>query len=253
VGIHALTRTAFAAVLSATTALAVAQDAGESQCELPGLTLATDAEGDATILVAPDATGTYDIQSLQVAQPPQEDGVARLVFTLKIGSLSVLPPQSAWFASFQVGSNVLGVRMLTDSQGAESFISYVAAASSATDGSINGSLVDSSRPAEPESNYNADGTITIVVKALDVGLRNPGDKLEGFNGGTILTAGDPNVGSAAFPTDGMPDDFSRSGEFTLSENVPCAAAAKSDLGQFGGAFGFALLPLLAFAGLRRRR
>jgi hypothetical protein len=244
-----LGRAAVAACLAGSAAFAVAQDSGESQCAVPGLTLLTDAAGDSRVIVVPDPTGTLDLLSLQVAQPPQEDGVPRLVFTLKASDLSVLPPQSAWFASFLVGNSPIGVRMQTDNQGNESFFSYAVAAS--TTGDTSGVLVDASRPAEPSSNYTPDGTITIVVRAQADVLRSPGNKITGFNAGTVLTAGDPNVGSVAFTTDGMPNDLSRSGEFTLSENVPCAAAAKSDLGQFGGALSLALLPLLAFAGRRR--
>lgn len=234
---------------------ASAQDAGESACAVPGLTLLTDPSGDATIVVVPEPVGLLDLVSLQLAQPTQDDGVLRLVFTLKTSALTTLPPQSAWYSSFEApGGTIRGVRMQTDSQGTASFISYVAAASSATDGGINGSLVDSSKPAEAGSTYTADGTITIIVNATDIGLRDAGAVLKGFNAGSILTAGDPNVGSAAFPTDNMPDDESRSGSYTLAANGSCAATARAAApGQFGGALNLALLLPLALLGLRRRR
>lgn len=243
--------TLIAALLAGMSGYAAAQTT-ESACEAPGITLLTDAEGDGGPLGLVPVDG-LDLVSLSLAQPPQDDGVVRLVFTLKVGSLAVLPPASAWFASFLTPNNaVFGVRMFTDNMQNVSFISY-SVAESATDGSTTGSLVDASRPAEPESNFNADGTITIVVKASDLGVRGAGDTLKGFNGGTVLTVGDPNVGSFASQTDGMPDDLSRSGSFTVGPNEQCAAKSSAASGQFGGALGLGLLLPLLVGALRRRR
>lgn len=239
-------RAALAGVLlAAVSATASAQDAA-SFCKLPGQLLLEDPAGDASVPV-----DSLDLISLHVAQPEQADGIARLVFTLKTPALTVLPPQSAWFASFIAGSGApRGVRMQTDNTGAASFISYTVATD--TNGGQTGSLVDSSKAAEPESNFSGDGTITIVVKASDIGLREGAGTLKDFNAGAIFTAGDPNVGSASLDADSMPDDMSRSGSVEGTGNAPCESAAKAGVERFGGALNFALMLPLMLLGLRRR-
>lgn len=240
-------RTLSALLLSVAPVYAAAQSA----CEVPGLLILEDASDDATVPLP-----MLDVLSLEVAQPVQDDGVARLVFTIKTGALTALPPQSAWFTSFaSPGGTIRGVRMQTDTTGAASFISFVAAEASAeTGGGYPGTLVDTSKPAEPESNFSADGTITIVVKAADVGIRNPGDELKEFNGGSILTIGAEGVASGSLNTDTMPEDLAdRRGSFTTTGNQPCTGTSKSGVEQFGGAFGFGLLlPFFMMLGLRRR-
>lgn len=243
-------RAALAGVmLAAVSATVSAQDAA-SFCKLPGQLLLEDAAGDGGVLgLVP--LDSLDLLSLHVAQPTQEDGVSRIVFTLKTSALTVLPPQAAWFTSFQAGGgNPRGVRMQTDNQGNASFVSYLVATD--TNGNTTGSLVDSSKPAEPESNFNADGTITIVVKASDIGLREGAGTLKDFNAGSVATFGDPNVGSVASQADGMPDDLSRSGSVEGTGNAPCESAAKAGVERFGGALNFALLLPLMLLGLRRR-
>lgn len=233
-------------MLSSVSAYAAAQSA----CEVPGVLLLEDDSDDASIPLP-----MLDVLSLEVAQPVQEDGVERLVFTLKTGALTALPPQSAWFTSFEApGGTVRGARMQTDITGAASFISFVAAEASAeTGGGRNGTLVETSKPAEAESNFNADGTITIVIKATDLGLRKAGDELTGFNGGSILTIGAEGVASGSLTTDGMPDGLTREGSFVSTGNQPCTSSGKSGLEKFGGALGFGLLlPLFMLLGLRRR-
>ena len=56
----------------------------ESPCKLPGVSIITDANGDA------DGLGSHDVQSVSIAEPYLTDGSQRLYFTLKVGSLSPL-------------------------------------------------------------------------------------------------------------------------------------------------------------------
>lgn len=248
------------ALLSGATAYAAAQDAtGESVCVVPGMTVLTDAAGDASFQGAvPVPLDTFDLISVQVAQPPQDDGVNRLVFTIKVAGLAdlpALPPVASWYTSFKgINGSFYGVRMNTDPTGAVAFQSYSVAGSLDTgDGGISdGRFADNPKAAEAASNYSDDGTITIVVKASDVGASRDGE-LKQFNAGTVQRVGEESVGGAAFVLDGAPDDLSRRGSVAVAEAPDCAAASKSAPGQFGGALNFALLlPLIGLAGLRRR-
>lgn len=242
-----------AALLSAFTGWAIAEDApaGEDVCAVPGATVLTDATGDVDVEgLAPAAlpVGLADLESLKVAYDDTGDA-AKVVFTIKTGAIAQLPPQLFWYASFKSPNNTFyGVRMITGAPPAATFESYTLGAS--TGDVSDGRFVDVVKPADPASNYAADGTITIVVPALDIGIRNGGDSLKQFNSGSVLDAGAPGVGGFAFVLDGMPDDLSRRGEVTLQ----CGDAPKSLIEKMGGALNFALLlPLLGLAALRRRR
>jgi hypothetical protein len=246
-----------AAFLAGSAAMAVAQDSGEVLCAPPGLTILTDNAGDV------DGTGIFpvavpldyaDIVSVQVAQPPQADGVVRLVFTINLdGSLPpVLPPYSGWYTSFKAPNGTLyGVRLTTNDTGTPSYISYVVGESNGgqTDGRF--MAAGSQRPADDGS--ASGNVITITVKGLDIGIRNPGDQLKQFNAGSLQGLAPGGTGVLGIVMDGAPDDLSRRGEITTRGNEQCTAA-KGAFEKFGGgAFGFALLlPLLALAGLRRR-
>lgn len=244
-----------ATLLGGATSWATAQEAGETFCVAPGLTILTDAAGDAALEVVPLPADHADLLSVQVAQPPQADGVARLVFTIKVAGLAEpLPPLASWYTSFKgVSGSFYGVRMNTDATRTLAFQSYTLAESLDTGdgGASDGRFAETLKPAEAESNFNADGTITIVVKASDIGAGKPGE-IKQFNAGTVQRVGEESVGGAAFVLDGAPDDLSRRGEVTVTENAQCTAAAKSGLEKFGGALNFALLLPLALLGLRRR-
>jgi hypothetical protein len=236
-------------------ATAVAQDSGESLCVAPGLTILTDNTGDV------DGTGLFpvpvpldhaDLVSVQVAQPPQGDGVVRLVFTITVnGALPpVLPPYSGVYTSFKAPNGTFyGVRMFTDDTGSASYQSYSLGESNG--GLSDGRFSDVIKPAESGS---VDGNvITITVKGLDIGIRNPGDQLKQFNAGSLQSVAPTGAGElVAAVLDGAPDDLSRRGELTTIPNEQCTASKSAFEKYGGGAFSFALLSLLALAGLRRR-
>lgn len=248
-------RGAAAVLLGGMTAWAAAQEAGESLCAEPGLTLLTDGTGDvdgAGLFPEPVPLAHADLVSVQVAQPPQADGVTRLVFTISVdGALPpLLPPYSGWYTSFKAPNGTFyGVRLATDDTGAESYQSYTVGESNG--GQTDGRFADVIKPAESGS---VDGNaITITVKGSDIGLRNPGDQLKQFNAGSQQGLAPTGVGVLGAVLDGAPNDLSRRGELTTTGNEPCAAAAKSGLEKFGGALNFALLlPLFGLARLRRR-
>ncbi|MFA5940935.1 MAG: hypothetical protein WC809_16390 [Sinimarinibacterium sp.] len=248
--------------------LPVVETVVENMCVLPGVTLFSDATDDYDTALA-TGTPAHDLLLLQVAQPEVTDGVTKLVFSLKVADLSTVPPSAAWFVSFLAPDGKLrGVRMSTD-QGIERFFSYTVGESNG--GITDGRFVDEEGPIEADSTYSADGIITFVVKATDVGGTGaPGEVFSDFNAGSVQTYGAAGSG-AADVVDAMPDALGRQGRITLSPNGQCpdivpdddtppvgggggGGNGAGDDGRFGGgAFGgAALLALLSLFGLRRR-
>jgi hypothetical protein len=248
--------------LSGLLAAGAAQAQDASFCTEPGLTVLADASGDVDFQFLPAGlpADTYDVESLQVAQPTQTDGVARLVFTLKVGSLTQLAPRQAWFATFEApDKRTYGVRMVVDEEGAVAFQSYLVLVD--TDGNVTEGRypeTGSVRPAAEGSSYDADGTIRIVVEAQNIGLRREDGLLSGFNGASLqqIPTGDTLTDSGdllALVADGMPDDMSRAGEVAASSGAQCPSAAKNATARLGGgAWSIVSLMLLAWAGWRRR-
>lgn len=254
-----------ALALSLLAAPALAQE--ESLCTEPGLTVLVDDAGDAAPgSVTENAEPPVglpldyaDILAINVAQPPQADGVPRLVFTLSMASLETLPqlpPNAAWFISFRAPDTRLrGVRMLTDGNGAPSFIAYtVSPGGLNADGPSDGRFVEagSERAAEAESGFT-DGAIRIVVKASDVGVRNPGEILSNFNAAVVQSGTVPGVVSFADTFDTLPTDLTaRTGTLTTAASGDCGAKAAASPARFGGALGAALLMPFMLAALRRK-
>src|SRR5205823_5211915 len=78
-----------------------------------GITVLTDPTGDATDMLA-----SHDIQSISIGEPWFPDGSQKIVFTLKMASLSPLPPNTAWRVYFFFPGNTLKwVDMETDAAG----------------------------------------------------------------------------------------------------------------------------------------
>lgn len=252
---HSIFKGGLAAILVGASFAAPAAEGDGLLCSDPGITLLEDGTGDvdgAGLLPAGLPLDFADIETVQIAQPPQEDGVPRLVFRLKLAALPpVLPPMAAYYISFKAPDNSFrGVRMATDETGAERFTVYRVGASNG--GQTDGRFVESEVPAESGS-ITTDGTITITAKFSDLGIRNPGDIVSQFNAGAVQTVSPGGVGLLGAVLDGVPDDLSRRGVITTRANEPCTDAPKSAVAsRFGGALGLALLLPLGFAALRRR-
>ena len=160
-------------------------------CTAPGLTVVTDD----TANDAADGAPNHDIVSASVSYPfTNAADPDKLYFTIKVASLTALTPSSFYFVSFTIDNavpaagTVHGVRMAVDAQGGTSFSSYIAGASGGTPPAFDGRFVASSIPAESGSNYNVDGTITIIVKRTDVGV-GVGHTLTNWDGAVAQTAG----------------------------------------------------------------
>lgn len=238
-----------------------ASAADEALCLAPGVTVLEDASGDVSPNLSPVNLGLplpfLDLVSVQVAQPPSEDGVRKLVFTITLGGAAPqLPPSAAWYVSFNgPDKKVRGVRMATDQQGVPSFFSYVASpAGLQGEGDTDGRFIEdgTEKPADAASAISGE-VITIVVPAADVGARKGGDVLSGFNAAMIQAVSVDGVGGFADTFDQLPDDLlARSGAVETIENEQCTGGSKLEQ-VFGGALGGLLLLPLVLAGALRRK
>ncbi|HEY6804502.1 MAG TPA: Calx-beta domain-containing protein [Pyrinomonadaceae bacterium] len=209
----------------------------ETACEVPGLTKLEDPAGDtsaaAGIITTPAPPGS-DLLSFQIAQPFQQDGVVKLVFTINTDpGQSPQPIGSSWYVAMQTPAGSCaaapcykGVHMAwtATSPTTPTFESYVPAPNNS--GGVDGRLVTpgSQKPAEATSSYNAPfNKVVIVVRASDLGL-NPGDLINGFVSG-VSQSTDPGgiigVGATAL-YDQMPDSLNFSGTYTVGNNQTCA-------------------------------
>jgi PKD repeat protein len=137
-------------------------------CSLPGSTVLTDPVGDET-----DTVTEHDITSISMAEPITDavTGAAdNLVFTIKVVDLATVPPGWRWSVRFSVGgygppdAPIVGAQedwfvSMISSQGAEPKFTY------GTTGVFQGAsrFFTTIGDLDPSSNYNADGTITLVL------------------------------------------------------------------------------------------
>ncbi len=130
------------------------------------------------------------IDYVAVGEPPATNF---LMFKMKVNSLASLPPNSRWrivwnsYSAQAVANNAAAQQwfagMTTDSNGVPSFTYGTLA-----DAGVPAVFVISEQqqfPADPTSNYQPDGTITIFVPKSGVGNPQPGALLGGVNGRTF--------------------------------------------------------------------
>jgi hypothetical protein len=171
-------------------------------CAEPGAVLVNDAQGDAL-----DQLPAHDIQRISVAEPA-EIGPGKVLFRLKVASLAVVPPSTTWPIAFKgAGGADYWVRMATSATGAVTF-AYGAGTNPAATGT----------PADPASNFSADGTIRIVVPRTAFGNPAPGGLLT-----TFLTRVRVELGPVGGITpDNAPDSLTGAGSYTLAGSENCA-------------------------------
>jgi hypothetical protein len=211
-----------------------------SACVLPGLTELVDPAGDtsATIInfTSTPAPPGSDLLLFQLAQPFQNDGIPRLVFTVSTdpNPTSTGTPGSAWYVAMQIPGpdpavpndtsavHYRGVHMAFTNPSTPVFESY--APSPNNGGTVDGRFVKpaSQKPAEPGSNYNGPaGKITIIVKASDLGL-TPGSTISGFVSGVAQSTDPANIGVGATALyDQMPDSLSFANSYVVNFNSIC--------------------------------
>ena len=167
------------------------------------------------------------IDYIAVGEPPDTNN---LMFKMKVGDLSTIPPNSRWriaWDSYSSPGQQYYVGMTTGASGAPTF-EY-------------GTLADAGVPAilvisetkvgtpDPASNFQSDGTITIFVPKSAVGNPQPGDLLGAVNGRTI-TADTPETNTLERSTlfvdhtfvKGQADNSYPASTYTIAGNVQCS-------------------------------
>jgi hypothetical protein len=149
------------------------------------------------------------IDYIAVGEPP---GSSNLLFKMKVNDLSTVPPNSRWrimWNSFTSPGQQYYVGMTTGNTGTPTF-EY-------------GTLKDAGVPAifviqetttgtaDPESNFQPDGTITIIVPKSAFGNPQPGDLLGAVGGRTIT--GDTSNCATDLPPCTPESKLERSNEF----------------------------------------
>ena len=193
----------------------------ESLCVAPGLTVLTDNANDVLSGMGPQGTPWYDVRSLQVSQPYLENGDYKLVFTLKMQSLSQRPPGTDWPVNFCSP----GVQPCEDTNAAVSATNKYFTVRMSTANSAapvfqvlkpnNNDATRETIAADPGSGSNPDGTITIVVNATDIGLTAEGAGREELS--KFLT----RIRAGAVTPDNMPDSLAGSGKVTTQPLTQC--------------------------------
>lgn len=219
----------------------------------PAVEVLTDPAGDYDgdpLPPLPAGLPEQDLLGLSVASSGEGDE-ALLTFTLKTSGFTapMPPPGAAWFASFENPEGSLyGVRMEADAMGAVTYFSYKVAP--ANGGQTDGRFTDAVKPAV-SGEFDADGTITIVVKASSVGIApDTGSALGPFNGAAIQSV--PSLAAAV--VDSMPAGLGRDGYFdTATCGKSASIGGKSSPTLLAGALPAGSLLVLALGGLAARR
>lgn len=181
-------------------------------CKLPGVPILTDPAGDLITPIGVTTYPGYDLRSLSIAEPFTL--VDKLVFTIKVEGLMTVPPNTRWPVQFRLASDpaALGrwVEMNADAAGMVTFnygTFIVTAGAYGTPDTTVGQ-------ADAESNYNADGTITIVLSRSKIGSPAPAAVLQGF----LIRV---RVGNTLTP-DNMPSGLAPDGVYIIKGNAFCA-------------------------------
>ena len=135
------------------------------------------------------ANAYYDIRAIGVGEPKQPDGVDRLVFTVKVGSLATLPPSSQyrvlWTTPNSPSYNFY-VGMNTDAQGHATFEYGTYGVTSVV---VTGVGAYTALGVPDFGSYTADGTITIGIDKALVGSSKAGDVLGAVTAKAYLLTG----------------------------------------------------------------
>jgi hypothetical protein len=185
-------------------------------CTLPGVTILTDPAGDLITPVGVTTYPGYDLRSLSIAEPYTLGNnllTDKLVFTIKVENLMTVPPDARWPVQFRLASDpaALGrwVDMSTDAAGMVTFNYGTFVVTNGAYGNPNTTVGQ----ADAESNYNADGTITIVLSRSKLGNPPPTSIMQGF----LIRV---RIGNTITP-DNMPSSLAPDGSYVIKGNAFC--------------------------------
>jgi hypothetical protein len=204
---------------------AVTSKPAGSSCSSPGIRVVQDALGDQTgAPLEPD----MDIEWVSIGEPYFADGSRKLVFTMKVKSMTSLTPNRMWrilwsypdapvspnpsSTSF-VGRYYIG--MNTDSAGVATFEYGIAQTLSAV--VANASPAERFGAADEGSGFNPDGTITMVISADKVGGPQAGDLI-----GALVARSYPVAQDVTLRGDSASDVASLGNTYALAGNALCA-------------------------------
>lgn len=183
-------------------------------CKVPGVTVLTDPVGDAT-----DKQPGHDIVKLSIAEPASL-GPGKLMFILKMVSLQNVPPNTTWPILFHAPAGDFWVRMsnVTTPSNPTGAVKF-AFGSGTSYTALNSGGDNPGTPADPASNFNADGTISIIIPRTAIGNPAPGAQLTQF-----LVRISVEAAAASLTPDNMPDSLARSGSYTINGSENCVAS-----------------------------
>lgn len=182
----------------------------ENPCKTPGITVIDDAAGDQE--GAPAGT-QFDIQGVSVAEPYFPDGSRKVVFTMKVADMEVLPPGGRWEIDFTGADNRRYFVAMNTQSGTPVFEyghqeALVVLLTDVVDGQ-----------ADAGSGVAPDGTITFVLSNDKFGNPGPGDGLGGISGITKVEAEVDGTGRRLTTADDTDIGF-----YTLVGNGACKAS-----------------------------
>lgn len=174
----------------------------DPRCSEPGLTILSDNVGDDLMTEPP-----YDIERIALVEPPTL-GSEKIMFILKVVSLpSPLPPDTTWSIVFGAPGLERFLRMNTSSTSVPTF--------SFGNGTDPNPFINPGVPADPASNFGADGTIRMVVRRSLFGAQ-VGGIISDFLGRV-----QNHAGPASISLDSVPDLEVPSGSYTVIGNDTC--------------------------------
>ncbi|MFN2621351.1 MAG: PKD domain-containing protein [Chthoniobacterales bacterium] len=180
-------------------------------CTPPGITVLTDPSGDLITPIGVTTYPGYDLRSLSIGEPFSL--VDKLVFTIKVESLMTVPPDARWPVQFRLASDPANVGRWVDmASDAAGMVTFNYGTFDSTGGAY-GNPNTTVGQADAESNFNADGTITIVLSRSKIGNPAPGGVMQGF----LIRVRIQNT----ITPDNMPSSLAPDGVYVIKGNAFC--------------------------------
>ncbi|MGH7858137.1 MAG: hypothetical protein ACREQY_12500, partial [Candidatus Binatia bacterium] len=213
-------------------------------CAPRGVRLVTDADGDQ---IGAPLEPDMDIEWVSVGEPYFADGSRKLVFTLKVASLAApLTPNRMWRIRWSypdapvegnptsaqfVGRYYIG--MTTDPSGVASFEYGIAQSLTAV--VIDAGPTEILGAADPESGFDPDGTIRLVISADKVGGPRPGDLIGALAARSFAVAQDTTQrGDYAADVASFADTYALVGNTACAPSVSCSEESAAEVSYSNG-------------------
>jgi subtilase family serine protease len=165
-------------------------------CTAPGVLAITDTAAPSLEAgVDPQqGNGSDDLQSVWIGEPA--DQPSKLIFTMKVASLSTVPQQYRWVSYFTAPDGTLYYVSMTTNDGPTPAFTY---GIHGYDPAAGASTFQQLGTLDATSNFTPDGTITLVLDRSAPGLTSPlhtGDRLTSISASVRVSAADDPSGTA---------------------------------------------------------